>query len=42
MLQFKILKLKHGYAGRGKRRKEGEMWRLEDLTAYSTSRGGDF
>jgi hypothetical protein len=30
------------YAGRGKRRKEGEMWRLEELTAFSTSPRGDF
>jgi hypothetical protein len=34
-------KKKHTYAGRGKRRKEGEMWHLEELTTFSTSRSGN-
>jgi hypothetical protein len=34
--------LKHAYAGRGNGRKKGQMWGLDELTAFSTSPRGAF
>jgi hypothetical protein len=41
-LEISKKKKKHAYAGRGKRRKEGEMWHLEELTTFPTSPSGNF